>query len=79
MPLPNERIGDFSPAAAPAAGLPAYPTLYDPTTRQPFANNQIPANRLDASTQKLMALFPAANLPGRAQQLRAQRRSDGQQ
>jgi hypothetical protein len=64
VPLPNERIGDFSPAAAAAAGLASYPTIYDPTTGQPFANNQIPASRLDTSMQKIMALFPKANLPG---------------
>src|SRR5262249_23477890 len=63
-PLPNERIGDFSAAAAAVAGLASYPTIFDPTTGQPFANNQIPANRLDASMQKIMALWPKANLPG---------------
>jgi hypothetical protein len=64
VPLPNERIGDFSNAAAAAAGLGAYPVIYDPTTQQPFPNNQIPTGRLDASMQKVMALFPQANLPG---------------
>jgi len=35
VPLPNERIGDFSSAAAAAAKLSAYPTIFDPTTQQP--------------------------------------------
>lgn len=63
VPLANERIGDFSAAAGLAAGV-TYPTIYDPATGQPFPNNQIPANRLDQSMQKLMALFPQANLRG---------------
>jgi Carboxypeptidase regulatory-like domain/TonB-dependent Receptor Plug Domain len=64
VPLANERIGDFSPAAAAANGIPAYPTIYDPSTGQPFANNQIPQNEIDPFATKIMGLFPAANLPG---------------
>lgn len=64
VPLPNERIGDFSPAAAAAAGLKPYPTIYDPLTNTPFPNNQIPAPRLDKAVKGLMALFPLPNLPG---------------
>jgi hypothetical protein len=64
VPLPNERIGDFSAAAAATAGVSAYPIIYDPTTQQPFANNRIPASRLDTSMQKMMALFPLPVLPG---------------
>jgi len=64
VPLPNERVGNFSPAAAAAAGVAAYPAIYDPTTQQPFANNQIPTSRLDTSMQKIMALFPLSNLAG---------------
>jgi hypothetical protein len=69
VPLPNERIGDFSPAAAAAAGV-KYPTIYDPLTCapaysgsncQPFANNQIPTSRIDPTVAKLMALFPLPN------------------
>ncbi len=63
VPLPNERIGDFSAAAAAAAGT-TYPTIYDPLTGQPFANNIIPQNRIDPSMAKIMALFPQPNLPG---------------
>ena len=64
VPLPNERIGDFSAAAAAANGLAnGYPTIYDPTTGMPFPDNQIPAGRIDPNAAKIMALFPDANLP----------------
>jgi hypothetical protein len=69
VPLPNERIGDFSPATAATVGV-KYPTIYDPTTCQPafsgsncqaFANNSVPQGSLDPAMQKLMALFPLPN------------------
>jgi hypothetical protein len=63
VPLPNERIGDFSSATAAFLGV-KYPTIYDPQTNQPFANNQIPAARLDKAIQGIMALFPQPNQPG---------------
>ncbi len=63
VPLPNERIGDFSPATSALVGIP-YPTLYDPTTGQPFPNNTIPASRIDPYMTKIMNLFPLPNLPG---------------
>jgi hypothetical protein len=62
VPLPNERIGDFSPAAAAQAGL-SYPTILNPSTGQPFANNQIPREDLDPAIQAVMALFPQPNVP----------------
>ncbi|HEX6494872.1 MAG TPA: carboxypeptidase regulatory-like domain-containing protein [Acidobacteriaceae bacterium] len=61
VPLNNERIGDFSPQAAAAAGLKPYPTIKDPVTGQPFLNNQIPANRIDTAVAKLIGLFPEPN------------------
>lgn len=74
VPLDNERIGDFSPAAAAAAGVAAYPTVYDPTTCvvpynvksgcTPFLNNQIPGYRIDNTVAALMALFPEPNFKG---------------
>ena len=63
VPLANERIGDFSPIAAAAAGV-TYPAIIDPTTGLPFANNQIPADRIDPFMTKIMTLFPQPNLPG---------------
>ncbi|HVJ09527.1 MAG TPA: TonB-dependent receptor [Acidisarcina sp.] len=64
VPLPNERIGDFSTAAAAVAGVGAYPIIYDPTTGLPFANNQIPSSRIDPAIAGLMALFPLPNVAG---------------
>ena len=72
VPLDNERIGDFSPAAAAAEGISPYPTIYDPTTCstpynlksggcQPYTNNQIPTSQIDSSVSALMALFPEPN------------------
>jgi hypothetical protein len=63
VPLPNERIGDFSPATSAAVGVP-YPTIYDFTTGAPFPKNQIPASRIDPYMTKIMNLFPLPNLPG---------------
>lgn len=71
VPLDNERIGDFSNAAAAADGVAQYPTVYDPLTCATpfnvksgctaFANNQIPAKRIDSTVSRLMALFPEPN------------------
>ncbi len=48
------RKGDFS-----GAGV----TIIDPLTRQPFPNNQIPANRLDPIAIKLLEWYPEPNIP----------------
>lgn len=76
VPLDNERLGDFSAAAAAAAGVSAYPTIHDPTTCSPaysgkncqaYANNKIPQGSIDTSVAALMALFPEPNYkPGSA-------------
>ncbi len=63
VPLPNERVGNFSPAAAAANGL-TYPAIYNPATNQPYPNNTIPAASLDPNALRLLALFPQPNLPG---------------
>jgi outer membrane receptor protein involved in Fe transport len=63
VPLPNERIGNFSPAESAALGIP-YPTIYDPTTGQPFPNNTIPSSRIDPYMTKIMNLFPLPNIAG---------------
>src|SRR5580700_8552496 len=39
-------------------------TIYDPTTKQPFAGNIIPTNRLDPISQKLLKYYAPANVPG---------------
>ncbi len=66
VPLANERIGDFSPAAVAAAGVPGltYPVIKDPTTGLPFPNNQIPSGRIDPVVAQLIGLFPMPNIPG---------------
>jgi len=63
VPLPNERTGDFSPATGAIVGV-KYPTIYDPQTGMPFANNQIPAGRIDPVVASLIALFPQPNAAG---------------
>ena len=65
VPLPNERLGDFSPETGALVGV-KYPTIYDPTNRQPFPDNRIPTARLDPYAVKIMNLFP---LPTRAGEL----------
>jgi hypothetical protein len=61
VPLPNERIGDFSPATAAKVGV-IYPIIIDPHTGQPFENNQIPKGDLDPAIQTIMSLFPLPNV-----------------
>jgi hypothetical protein len=45
----------------PVSGMVAASSGY---VREPFLNNQLPANRLDPNAIKLLQLFPAANLSG---------------
>ncbi|WP_263351210.1 TonB-dependent receptor [Acidicapsa acidisoli] len=72
VPLDNERIGDFSAAAAAVDGIAPYPTIYNPTTCStpynlkssgctPYVSNQIPSSQIDSTVSKLMALFPEPN------------------
>ena len=72
VPLANERAGDFSPAAAAAAGV-TYGTIYDynipscredPLACQPFPNNTIPQSAMDPYGFKIVNLFPSPNQPG---------------
>jgi hypothetical protein len=62
VPLPNERIGDFSAEAGRRIGY-TYPTVYDPLVGLPFANNTIPANRIDPVAARLIGLFPDPTNP----------------
>jgi hypothetical protein len=41
-------------------------TIFDPLTRQAFANNMIPANRIDPVTLQVAQLYPLPNRPGLA-------------
>ena len=65
VPTEAEKSGDFEGLAS----------IYDPATtrpnpdgsgyiRDPFPGNIIPASRFDPTAQKLLALYPVANLPG---------------
>jgi hypothetical protein len=62
VPTAAQRVGDFSGIST---------VIYDPLTgnpdgsgRQAFANNQIPANRMDGIAGKLMSYYPAPNFAG---------------
>jgi hypothetical protein len=39
-------------------------TIYDPNTKQPFAGNVIPSNRIDPISSKLLQYYAPANIPG---------------
>jgi trimeric autotransporter adhesin len=55
VPTGAMRAGNFS-------GTPA--VLIDPVTGWPFANNQIPASRIDPASASLLSYLPLPNLPG---------------
>ena len=72
MPTALEQTGDFSQSLTRAGGL---RTIFDPTTtvlnvatntatRQPFAGNIIPQNRIDSTARKIMGDFWGPNNPG---------------
>ncbi len=63
VPLPNERVGDFSAAAGAANGI-VYPLIYNVANGQPYPNNSVPRNLLDPYALKIMNLFPLPNQPG---------------
>ena len=69
VPTAAERNGDFSALRALGANY----QIYDPTTgvlqggrisRQPFANNVIPASRLSSIAKNYLQFWPAANQAG---------------
>jgi hypothetical protein len=55
VPTDAMRVGDFSSVSAP---------LIDPLTRQPFAGNQIPLERLSPQALALLQYYPAPTLSG---------------
>jgi hypothetical protein len=57
-PTALERAGDFSQSLDTNGRL---IVIRDPQTGQPFPNNRIPANRIDANGQKLLSIFPLPN------------------
>ena len=73
VPTQAFRNGDFSSLISPSLPAGQQIQIYDPATttqvgstasRQPFAGNIIPTGRLDATAQRIMALYPLPNLPG---------------
>ncbi len=69
VPTAAERNGDFSALLKAGANY----QIYDPLTgslsgtqiaRQPFANNVIPANRINSIAQAYLKYYPAPNNPG---------------
>src|SRR5262249_38448245 len=65
-PVPTDlmRQGNFSEIST---------VIKNPFTGQPFQGNIIPSSMISAISQKLLAYYPAANLPGTASNLRATR------
>jgi len=61
VPTEAERRGDFSQSIDTTGRA---VTVVDPVTRQPFANNVIPANRIDPNMQRLLNMLPLPNRPG---------------
>ncbi len=54
VPTAAMKQGDFSEAGV--------PVIYDPTTRQPFANNIIPQARFSRISRNVLALIPNPNV-----------------
>jgi hypothetical protein len=76
VPTAAMRSGDFSALLTPTATQPQGLRLIDPTTCtvsggvrncQVFPGNQIPANRVNAISQKLLEFYPEPNAPGDVQ------------
>jgi hypothetical protein len=63
MPTELERRGDFSQTVDQNNRLIA---ITDPTTRQPFPNNVIPANRINSNGRALLSVLPLPNQLNRA-------------
>jgi hypothetical protein len=58
VPTALERTGDFSQSIDQNGALIA---VTDPTTKQPFPGNRIPASRIDPNGQALSKIFPLPN------------------
>lgn len=63
IPTLRERVGDFSQLKDPS-GNPI--TLFDPTTGQPFAGNQIPVSRVSPIAQYYINFLPTPSASGQA-------------
>ena len=61
----QQAVYSVPTAAMQQGNFSAWPTtIFDPTTKQPYPNNTIPANQLNSISQKLLNYYPASNLPG---------------
>jgi len=61
VPTQKMKGGDFSEYVdGNGASIP----IYDPSTRKPFANNQIPTSRFSPVTSQLLSLIPDPTRPG---------------
>ena len=69
VPTVEERTGDFSHFVDQQGNL---IPIYDPTTRQPFADNKIPIDRLSKVAESLLTYVPLPKLPGSLQNFRRQ-------
>ena len=58
MPTAAERAGDFSKTTN-ASGAPVI--IYDPLTRTPFANNIIPAGRINQVSANILKYLPSSD------------------
>ena len=66
VPTDLERTGDFSQSFVLNGGAQVPITIYNPQTRQPFANNIIPSGQISTVGQNIVNYFPHANLKGLA-------------
>ncbi len=70
VPDNNLRAGDFSGLLTLGASYQIYdpataqPAVGGRVTRQPFPDNRIPANRIDAVARNMMQYWPQPNVPG---------------
>jgi hypothetical protein len=55
VPTPEMRRGDLGAIRS---------VIYDPSTGQPFANNQIPAGRINPISRQVAEIWPQPNRPG---------------
>jgi hypothetical protein len=62
VPTAAERTGDFSQSFAANGSL---IVVRDPVTGQPFPNNRIPLDRIDANGRALLSIFPLPNATDR--------------
>lgn len=58
MPTALERIGDFSQSTVQGSAV----NIFDPLTGTPFPGNQIPTNRISATSASLLGYYPSPNL-----------------